>query len=258
MLDVYQEFLGLQDELGTDFVVVLGDFLVGKNIKREWTRLKEIQEAHPKAKIFFVPGNHDIHPKKPDTLRFYLENVGPTNYTFLWKGVRFIGISSFDTGEYKRFSLSGVISDIVNEDSNQASDVNYSVLFMHHARWFSRQDRPSKNLNSYYDDRSEYWDNEVVPVLKKHNIRYVFGGDSIGYSFHERDGITYLLTGLPGWDFSLHHPTALQVNVLNTKLQPELLPFRLNAFDERYRDKGERKSTRSSWLNRFLKTFSAE
>ncbi|HLK52472.1 MAG TPA: metallophosphoesterase [Candidatus Angelobacter sp.] len=81
-----------------DAVVLSGD--IGEN-PEQWQRARQILKGL-KARIYYAPGNHDVHS---NDVAQYRRVFGPDYYSFHVKGVTFLVINSQFFGNYDQFGL---------------------------------------------------------------------------------------------------------------------------------------------------------
>lgn len=116
-----------------EFVVSVGDLIEGYSTNRDEieTQWKEFLGFIDKLemKFFFVAGNHDV--SNPTMHKIWREHFGAEWYSFDYKGVHFVCMSSEDTeDQIGREQLAWLEKDLAKN-----SGARWTLLFMHKPLW---------------------------------------------------------------------------------------------------------------------------
>jgi len=177
-----------------DFVVLAGDMIYGdchstpadaRTVTAEWDALDaKLRELD--AKVYRVPGNHDIHDLVTRDIYYQrygqpprVINIGKTRLLLLnscwvrsdeYQGPK-KGVRGWPIGSDQIQFIKAVLSDTENYD--------HAFVFVHHLLWW-KPDAP--------------WWRDVHPLLVDRKVRAVFSGDlgPYKYSHKRQDGIDYL------------------------------------------------------------------
>ncbi len=119
--------------LRPEFVVSVGDLIEGytedrNQLETEWKEFLGFIDQM-EMKFFFVAGNHDV--SNPTMHDMWREHFGPEWYSFDYKGVHFVCLSSEDP----LASLSRKQLAWVKEDLKQHEDARWTLIFLHKPLW---------------------------------------------------------------------------------------------------------------------------
>jgi hypothetical protein len=197
-----------------------GDMIYGytsdeAQIRAQWRIYREtIAPLH--TPMFHVPGNHDIWDQA--SARLYRELWGPTYYSFDYGSARFIGLDT-ETGD-------GRLGDeqfgwLVKQLESAGQRI---VFLFFHRPLFPVDGAIGASLDAFASERDRV---HALFVQHRQAIRGVFAGHEHLYSFHERDGVPYYISGGGGASLYIaaelggfHH--FLMVRVKGNRVEIEL------------------------------------
>lgn len=168
--------------LRPDFVVSVGDLIEGytdddDEIEEQWSEfLGFIDQLQ--MKFFFVAGNHDV--TNPKLHRVWREKFGREWYSFDYKGVHFVCLSSEDPsaqiGEEQLTWLAG--------DLDQHANARWTLVFLHKPLWTSAE----QDIAAGNEDRSNWKRVEKLLADRPHTV---FAGHVHHYVQYQRNGQQY-------------------------------------------------------------------
>lgn len=206
-----------------DFVVIAGD--VTENGKPEELADFKDQIKSFDARVFYVPGNHDLGNKvlpgkKTELNAFrmsrYQMRMGPATFARDCAGVRIIGVNSPIFGS--SFSQEKKMWSFLEKELSRRCP-EPTIVFMHYPPFIKKPD----------ESGGDYWNIEPEPrqrllaLLKKGGVKTVLTGHLHRDLINRHDGILYVTTrpvsfGLPkgkqpeGWTLiTLRHDGEAQV-----------------------------------------------
>lgn len=207
--EVFRRMIEELNILSPEFVFDVGDLIMGYTkdeelIRREW---KVFLETVAAFEIPFIPvvGNHDVWDELSESI--YRELVCDDLYFAFWhKGSRFIVLDTDKAGESSEIGA-GQLAWLSNELGTNAEAADHLFIFMHKPLWG-------------YNPKYTNWQDEVHPLLVKHGVSFVFCGHWHCYTFEERDGVNYIVTGGGGAELDgdreqsggFHHYILVTVN----------------------------------------------
>jgi hypothetical protein len=216
----FLEVLQAVDHEAPAFVLDSGDMIYGyttneAQVRDEWRIYREtIAQLH--APMFHVPGNHDIWDKT--SARLYNELWGPAYYSFDYGNARFIGLDT-ETGDGR---LGDEQLRWLTEQLETASQ-RIVFLFLHRPP-FPVDGAIGSSLDTSPSERDGI---HALFVQHRQAIRGVFAGHEHLYSFQERDGVPYYISGGGGAPLYMapelggfHH--FLMIHVSGNRVQVEL------------------------------------
>ena len=177
--NAYNRLIDEVVRLFPSFVIQVGDMIQfpadSTVVRAKWKRFKA--QIAPLGEIPFypVPGNHDVldSSRAPGGEPVYREVWGETYYSFDYRNAHFVVLNTDE----------GVTSEIVGEqwtwlvkDLREAAGKDHIFVFFH---------RPIYSLAN---------EEALHAIFVKHKVSAVFYGHHHHLNFHERDGITYLMT----------------------------------------------------------------
>ena len=183
-----------------DFAVLLGDVsFMGKESYHRHLRA-ELHETNFGLPTFYVVGNHDVDPDTFPIHRFE-EIYGPSIFLFEYHDCLFIFLRVLD----KPYSNRESIDFLANQLSRPMEKYRYRFVFMHIPPSISPDFR-ARRINGGL---------ELVSLLIKLDIDYVFCGDFHGYARTRYGDLTFLVTGGGGGNLKgedqFHHATVVTV-----------------------------------------------
>ena len=175
---------------GGEFVVIGGDFIHAyskdaKLLNRMWD---DFDRATSYFEIPVVPvvGNHDIQDRLTEGI--YHRRIGPTVFSWDYRGCHFIALDSEVVGKVDR--IAGAQLAWLKEDLKRAAGARRIFVFLHKPLWdFGPKERILENP----------WNKIVHPLLAAAGVDTVFAGHRHAYCVHPtRDGVRYVVTGGAG------------------------------------------------------------
>jgi hypothetical protein len=165
-----------------EFVVSVGDLIEGYSTNRDEieTQWKEFLGFIDKLemKFFFVAGNHDV--SNPTMHKIWREHFGAEWYSFDYKGVHFVCMSSEDTED----QIGSKQLAWLEQDLAKHSGARWTLLFMHKPLW-TRSEAATTTGNPDLTN----WKN--VEKLLGDRPFTVFAGHVHHYVQYERSGRKY-------------------------------------------------------------------
>jgi hypothetical protein len=184
------------------FVMSVGDLIEGysedrNEVEAEWKEFLGFMDKM-EMKFFFVAGNHDL--SNPFMHTIWREHFGPEWYSFDYKGVHFVAMSSEDP----KTQIGDKQLAWLTDDLEKAKDARWTLLFMHKPLWVeAERELAAGNLDS------TNW--KKVEKLLGDRPHTVFAGHVHYYSQYDRNGQKYyhlattggstLLRGVPYGEF---------------------------------------------------------
>jgi len=168
--------------LRPEFVMSVGDLIEGytedrAQVEREWKEFLGFIEQMD-MRFFFVAGNHDL--TNPMMHRVWREHFGPEWYSFDYKGVHFVCLSSEDPLEHlgeKQLAWR-------REDLAQHTDARWTLVFLHKPLWvYAERDLAAGNR-----DRTNWKQVEQLLVDRPHTV---FAGHVHHYVQYQRNDQQY-------------------------------------------------------------------
>jgi hypothetical protein len=216
----FLQVLQAVDDLTPAFVLDSGDMIYGYStevaeVHDQWQIYRDTV-ARLRAPMFHVPGNHDIWDNT--SARIYRELWGPTHYSFDYGNARFIGLDT-ETGNGR------LGEEQFQWLSHQLETAGQRIVFLFfHRPLFPIDGAIGSSLDKYPADRDRI---HGLFIQHRAAIRGVFAGHEHLYSFHERDGVPYYISGGGGAPLYMapelggfHH--FLRVRVAGNQVQVEL------------------------------------
>lgn len=165
-----------------DFVVSVGDLIEGyteneAQIQSQWTEfLSFIDELE--MKFFFVAGNHDLSNAKMHDI--WREKFGPEWYSFDYRGVHFLCLSSEDPES----KIGDEQLAWIKQDLDAARDARWTLVFLHKPLWVYAE----RDLAAGNDDPTNW---KKVEQLLRDRDHTVFAGHVHNYVQYDRNGQNY-------------------------------------------------------------------
>ena len=168
--------------LRPQFVVSVGDLIEGystdrKRVEAEWKEFLGFIDRM-EMKFFFVAGNHDVsNPAMHDIWR---EHFGPEWYSFDYKRVHFLCLSSEDPQEH----LGDEQLQWIERDLAEHVDARWTLVFLHKPLWvYAERAMAAGNADS------TNW--KKVEKLLGSRPHTVFSGHVHHYVQYDRNGMKY-------------------------------------------------------------------
>ena len=198
---VFKEIVVEIERLKPDFTITVGDMIEGytedaKQIQSEWEEYLPLL-APLSAPVYHTPGNHDIWGDDDgDAYRLYNDYIGPPNYSFDYRGVRFVVM---ENGRWEsNDELPAEKVQWLEKALEEGKDAPCSIVFCHKPFWY-------ETMGSGKPDR-------LHELFKKYGVDAVFTGHYHLYFSAEYDGIVYTSMGSSGGstmsrltDFKYHY-----------------------------------------------------
>jgi len=184
----FLQVLQAVDHTGPAFVLDSGDMIYGHNpdeiqVRDQWRRYREaIKRLH--APMFHVPGNHDLWDEA--SARIYHELWGKTYYAFDYGNSRFIGLDT----ETANGRLGEEQLRWLEQQFNGLTQSNVFVFL--HRPLFPVDGGIGSSLDKFPSERDRI---HKLFVRNRKRVRGVFAGHEHLYSFEERDGVPYYISG---------------------------------------------------------------
>jgi len=168
--------------LRPEFVVSVGDLIEGytedsNRIEAEWKEFLAFIEQM-EMKFFFVAGNHDV--TNPVMHALWRKHFGPEWYSFDYKGVHFVCLSSEDPVA----SLGKKQLAWVQDDLKQHEDARWTLLFLHKPLWAMSE----RAKNAGNPDNTGWPEIEQMLGSRPHSC---FAGHVHHYVQYDRNGKKY-------------------------------------------------------------------
>lgn len=165
-----------------EFVMSVGDLIEGysenrRELRAQWREFLGFMDRM-QMKFFFVAGNHDL--SNPVMHQMWRERFGPKWYSFDYKGVHFVCLSS----EEPATALGEEQLAWVTKDLAEHADARWTLVFMHKPLWFeSERARAAGNR-----DGTGWQQLEAQLGSRPHTV---FAGHVHHYCQFDRNGMQY-------------------------------------------------------------------
>jgi len=188
---VFVEILAAVHEEKPAFLLQTGDMISGyatddSALRRQWAAYVEGVKAAGLL-VFHSPGNHDIFGA--DSAAIYRELWGETWYAFDYGGARFIAL---DTSTFHN-RLGNGQEAWLSAQLGSAAGLRVFVFF--HSPLFPVDGHRGSSLDKHRADRDRL---HALFVRYRDQIKGVYSGHEHVYSFQEKDGVPYYITGGAG------------------------------------------------------------
>jgi hypothetical protein len=164
------------------FVMSVGDLIEGYStdpevVEKQWQEFLGFIDRMA-MKFFFVPGNHDVtNPVMHDIWR---KHFGAEWYSFDYKGVHFVALSSEDTSNQIGEKQLAWLED----DLKKHADARWTMLFLHKPLWTTSE----RALAAGNPDRTNWKKVEAALGSRPHTV---FAGHVHHYVQYDRNGMKY-------------------------------------------------------------------
>lgn len=190
------------------FVAVLGDMVMQWDDERQ---LHSVNEAFNRLSheipLHRVSGNHDVGvdflSPTTESLDWYRKNHGPDHYTFVSGSCRFIAINSslLDSPELAEEQAASHLRWLELELTKPtAGEFSQTVILSHHPP-FLQSVSESDGAYSLRPGRRQ-----IVEVLEKHGIEYIFAGHAHGNFIARHNRLKVVVTSAIGLPQTGHRP----------------------------------------------------
>lgn len=179
---IWEKGVRVVNLLRPEFVMSVGDLIEGysddpREVHAQWKEfLGFIDEM--KMKFFFVPGNHDV--SNPLMHKIWRDHFGPEWYSFDYKGVHFMALSSEDTKD----QIGGEQLKWIEEDLEKSRDARWTLLFFHKPLWVMAE----REIAAGNPDPTNW---KRVEKLLSDRPHTVFAGHVHHYVQYDRNGQQY-------------------------------------------------------------------
>ncbi len=169
------------------FVINVGDLILGSEdeqelIMEEWDEFDRVTQEI-KVPVHLVPGNHDVWDEQ--SYAIFTDRYGPTYYSFDHGNSHFVVLSSEEQEEGEASKITGAQLKWLAADLDKHKAAVHTFVFLHKPFWTGLRGLDKTS-----------WDEDVHPLLAKHNVDIVFAGHDHEYvNYGTRDGVQYYVTG---------------------------------------------------------------
>ena len=184
----FVEVLRAVEQANPAFVLDSGDMIYGHTsdeirVRDQWRRYRSaISRFRPR--MFHVPGNHDLWDER--SARIYQELWGKTSYSFDYGNSRFIGLDTETAnghlGEEQLYWLEQQFENLTRTN----------VFVFLHRPLFPVDGGIGSSLDKYESERDRI---HQLFVRHRKQVRGVFAGHEHLFSFQQRDGVPYYISG---------------------------------------------------------------
>ncbi|MCD6287774.1 MAG: metallophosphoesterase, partial [Candidatus Hydrogenedentes bacterium] len=189
-MSTFETVLGGIKNKNVDFILHTGDIVKRPRERRFNWVLHEINEERLGIPVYAVPGNHDIL-EDADTVskqyRLYNRAFGPRRYWFAYGDALFVAFDNASK-QASQDNLEWLDSTLANHRDK------YSLCFVY------MHVPPRDPRGKSYSHAMTAGGNQLVEILKKHNVSAVFAGHIHGYLKDNLDGVPEYITGGAGSD----------------------------------------------------------
>lgn len=209
------------------FVMSVGDLIEGYSndpaeIEAQWTEFLGFIDQM-QMKFFFVAGNHDV--SNPTAHEIWRKHFGAEWYSFDYKGVHFVALSSEDTKD----QIGAEQLAWLENDLKQHAGARWTMLFFHKPLWTIAE----RELKAGNPDSTNWKRVEQLLGSRPHTV---FAGHVHHYVQYDRNGMKYYhlattgggsqLRGVPYGEFdhvawlTMEHDGPTVVNLLLDGIVP--------------------------------------
>lgn len=170
------------NRLRPTFVMSVGDLIEGysenpESIEAQWSEFLGFIDRM-EMKFFFVAGNHDVsNPVMHDLWR---KHFGAEWYSFDYKGVHFVALSSEDTKDQIGPEQLAWLED----DLKRHADARWTMLFFHKPLWTIAE----RAVAAGNEDKTNWTKVEALLGTRPHTV---FAGHVHHYVQYDRNGMKY-------------------------------------------------------------------
>jgi hypothetical protein len=179
---IWQKAVERVNWLRPEFVMSVGDLIEGYSTDRvkveaEWKQFLGFMDKM-KMKFFFVAGNHDV--SNPLMHKIWREHFGPEWYSFDYKGVHFVCLSS-DDPETK---IGDKQLAWLDEDLAKNAAARWTLIFLHKPLWVEAE----RAIRAGNPDKTNWKKVETMLGRRPHTV---FSGHVHYYAQYDRNGMKY-------------------------------------------------------------------
>lgn len=179
---VWMDAVRKLNQLRPEFVMSVGDLIEGysqdrRKVEEQWREFTSFIDQM-EMRFFFVAGNHDI--TNPLMRQIWREHFGPEWYSFDYKGVHFLCLSSEDPQDH--FSDKQV--EWIAKDLEASADARWTLVFFHKPLWL----RAERDLARGEPDSTNWKKIEKLLADRPHTV---FAGHVHHYVQYQRSGTQY-------------------------------------------------------------------
>jgi 3',5'-cyclic AMP phosphodiesterase CpdA len=190
--ETYRTIVRMAVDRKPDFIVNTGDMIETPGKKRDWAKFWELSAPITMA-YFLTVGNHDAHPKVPNSEKTYKEQVDlPGNelyYSFTAGNSLFIVLDSYLHDEEKK--ITGEQLKWL-ETLLAGSTQRHTFVFVHHPLYtdLGKGHHSHDSLDKYPETR-----NALQALFAKYKVDAVFAGHEHYYQRRSMDTVLHIITG---------------------------------------------------------------
>lgn len=189
--EALEESIDKVNNLKPDFVVFLGDTLPSHH-QTEWGDVLDLTKKI-EAKVYFVPGNHDVDDRASDRSDF-VSRFGSLYKSFTVNNIDFIVLNTSNGAPSGNYDIQGNQVEWIKEVYKKSN--NKKIVLMHHCLFASDGGKLCNNRGQLISPESN-WNKILVPVIKNDTLA-VFNGD-VGskqpYFSYSEDSLRYFGVG---------------------------------------------------------------
>lgn len=175
----FSRMVSLANELKPDFIVVLGDMVMGWNDSLQIASVKEtVKPLSSSIPLYWVPGNHDVGvdflSPTDESIAAYRMNFGPDRFSFTAGNCRFIAFNSalFDRPESAPTEYDAQLDWLERELATPLADgVHHTIAFAHHPP-FTQEIVEEYGVFNLPEPQRHL----LVDLLARHGVEYYFAG----------------------------------------------------------------------------------
>ncbi|MBM4077577.1 MAG: hypothetical protein FJ267_18275, partial [Planctomycetes bacterium] len=164
------------------FVMSVGDLIEGYStdpveIEKQWNEFLGFIDQMA-MRFFFVAGNHDV--SNPVMHEIWKKHFGAEWYSFDYKGVHFMALSSEDTAT----QIGSEQLKWIEQDLKKSADSRWTLLFLHKPLWVVSE----RAIATGNPDETNW---KKVEALLGNRPHTVFAGHVHHYVQYDRNGMKY-------------------------------------------------------------------
>jgi len=205
-----------------EFSVNIGDLILGYNTdepglaEKQWDVFDETVERYNNP-LYMVVGNHDVWDKYSDEI--YKKRYGSHYYAWRYEKCAFIAISADIPEEMDTIGKEQL--DWLKRKLMESQKARHRFVFLHKPLW------------RYENKGTNFWMEQVHPLLKKYKVDTVFAGHWHHYELEEIDKIRYIVTGGGGAEIGRNYSLGDFFHFLTVSVNDNSRPV-INVVREKY------------------------